>query len=438
MRKFFTAMFLVAISLTVWSQGPNEGTYREKEVFRNSDVVFRQIDEHTWEGNGHLMANESLYLIEGNDRAILLDAGTKIPGLKKIVEGITSKPVTLIATHVHPDHTGSAIHEFPCLYLNAADTVNIPGIMPDYTGELRFLKDGETIDLGGRTIEVVFTPGHTPGSTTFIDKEKKYGFSGDAFGSGNLLIFTDVATVMNTCHRMSRYMQENGITVLYPGHYFGMNLETPQRVKDIATLCADILSGKRKGVKPERPSLNLDLVVSDFGVRLNYNESMINPVKETQNMTKEELMRKAIELSVRNVAEGGGPFGAVIARNGDIIAVGTNRVTAEHDPTAHAEISAIRAAGQKLGTFDLSGCEIFTSCEPCPMCLGAIYWAHLDRMYYGNNKNDAAAIGFDDAFIYEELDLKPEERRLKSEVLLPEEAIKAFQDWESKTDKIAY
>ena len=107
-------------------------------------------------------------------------------------------------------------------------------------------------------------------------------------------------------------------------------------------------------------------------------------------MTKEELMRKAIELSVKNVAEGGGPFGAVIARNGEIVATGVNRVTDEHDPTAHAEVSAIRAACRKLNTFDLSGCEIYTSCEPCPMCLGAIYWAHLDRMYYGNNQHDAA------------------------------------------------
>ena len=155
-------------------------------------------------------------------------------------------------------------------------------------------------------------------------------------------------------------------------------------------------------------------------------------------MTKEELMRKAIALSVENVANGGGPFGAVIARDGEIVATGVNRVTSNCDPTAHAEVSAIRAACKKLNTFDLSGCEIFTSCEPCPMCLGAIYWAHLDRMYYGNNKHDAANIGFDDAFIYEELDLKIENRKLKSEVLLPEEAIRAFQDWDNKTDKVEY
>ena len=149
-------------------------------------------------------------------------------------------------------------------------------------------------------------------------------------------------------------------------------------------------------------------------------------------------MRKAIEFSIENVANGGGPFGAVIAKNGEIIATGVNRVTASCDPTAHAEVSAIRAAAAKLGTFDLSGYEIYTSCEPCPMCLGAIYWARLDKMYYANNKTDAKNIGFDDSFIYDELELKPENRKLPSEVMLREEAIKAFEAWSSKTDKIEY
>ena len=149
-------------------------------------------------------------------------------------------------------------------------------------------------------------------------------------------------------------------------------------------------------------------------------------------------MRKAIELSIESVANGGGPFGAVIAKNGEIIATGVNRVTASCDPTAHAEVSAIRAAAAKLGTFDLSGYEIYTSCEPCPMCLGAIYWARLDKMYYANNKTDAKNIGFDDSFIYDELELKPENRKLPSEVILREEAIKAFEAWSSKTGKIVY
>lgn len=155
-------------------------------------------------------------------------------------------------------------------------------------------------------------------------------------------------------------------------------------------------------------------------------------------MKKEDFMRKAIELSIENVKNGGGPFGAVIVKDGEIVATGVNRVTANHDPTAHAEVSAIRAACQKLDTFDLSGCEIYTSCEPCPMCLGAIYWAHLDKIYYGNNKTDAARIGFDDSFIYDELALKREDRKKAMEELLPDEAIAAFHAWENKADKVEY
>lgn len=152
----------------------------------------------------------------------------------------------------------------------------------------------------------------------------------------------------------------------------------------------------------------------------------------------EKFMREAIRLSVENVKNGGGPFGAVIVRGDEIVATGVNRVTSNCDPTAHAEVSAIRAASKKLNTFDLEGCEIFTSCEPCPMCLGAIYWAHLDKIYYGNNKTDAANIGFDDSFIYDEIDLKPADRKLPSESLLPEEAISAFKAWENNTNKVEY
>ncbi len=151
-----------------------------------------------------------------------------------------------------------------------------------------------------------------------------------------------------------------------------------------------------------------------------------------------EFMRRAIVLSIENVKNGGGPFGAVIVKDGEIIAEGCNRVTANNDPTAHAEVTAIREATKKLGTFDLEGCEIYTSCEPCPMCLGAIYWAHLDRMYYGNNKTDAKNIGFDDSFIYDEIALKPQDRKLRSEQTLHDEAIVAFQDWEKKEDKVEY
>jgi tRNA(Arg) A34 adenosine deaminase TadA len=151
-----------------------------------------------------------------------------------------------------------------------------------------------------------------------------------------------------------------------------------------------------------------------------------------------EYMRKAIDLAIENVKNGGGPFGAVIVKNGEIVSTGVNRVTANNDPTAHAEVSAIRAACEKLGTFMLDGCEIYSSCEPCPMCLGAIYWAHIDRLYYGCNKSDAADAGFDDSFIYKELELDSSERRLKTEELLPDEAKAAFEAWKSNESKIEY
>lgn len=149
-------------------------------------------------------------------------------------------------------------------------------------------------------------------------------------------------------------------------------------------------------------------------------------------------MRRAIELSMNSVKEGGGPFGAVIARDGEIVAEGNNRVTINNDPTAHAEVNAIRNACAKLGAYDLEGCEIYTSCEPCPMCLGAIYWAHLDKIYYANDRKDAAKIGFDDDFIYKEIALSPYRRQKPSEILLRDEAIKAFKMWQAKTDKKEY
>jgi tRNA(Arg) A34 adenosine deaminase TadA len=151
-----------------------------------------------------------------------------------------------------------------------------------------------------------------------------------------------------------------------------------------------------------------------------------------------KFMLDAIQLSKQNINEGGGPFGAVIVKEGQIIATGVNRVTNENDPTAHAEVKAIREACNKLKTFDLSGCTIYTSCEPCPMCLGAIYWAHIDKVFYGNNKSDARNIGFDDSFIYDELELPINKRKVEFIQLLPQEAIKAFQQWNSKEDKVEY
>ncbi len=155
-------------------------------------------------------------------------------------------------------------------------------------------------------------------------------------------------------------------------------------------------------------------------------------------MTNKELMLRAIALSEESVRNGGGPFGAVIAKNGEIVAEASNCVTIDCDPTAHAEVSVIRKAAKALHTFDLSGCEIFTSCEPCPMCFGAIYWAHLDKIYYANDRKDAASIGFDDDFIYQEIALEPQKRKKPSEILLRTEAMKAFDMWREKTDKTEY
>jgi tRNA(Arg) A34 adenosine deaminase TadA len=151
-----------------------------------------------------------------------------------------------------------------------------------------------------------------------------------------------------------------------------------------------------------------------------------------------QFMRQAIQLAVENIKNGGGPFGAVIVKDGKVIATGVNRVTANNDPTAHAEVCAIRAACEALGAFTLEGCDIYSSCEPCPMCLGAIYWAHLDHLYYGANKHDAADAGFDDQFIYEELEQPIASRRLTTEILIPQEAQAPFQLWKEYEARTEY
>ena len=150
-------------------------------------------------------------------------------------------------------------------------------------------------------------------------------------------------------------------------------------------------------------------------------------------------MRRAIKLSEENIGTThGGPFGAVIVKDGAVIAESANRVTTLNDPTAHAEVCAIRIAASKLKSFDLSGCIIYTSCEPCPMCLGAIYWSKISRIYYGNTKSDAAEIGFNDQFIYNELELAPEQRSLQAIPLLREEALSAFRKWKAADVRIDY
>ena len=151
------------------------------------------------------------------------------------------------------------------------------------------------------------------------------------------------------------------------------------------------------------------------------------------------FMARAIQLSIDNVVSGqGGPFGAVIVRNGDVVAEGVNRVTADRDPTAHAEMVAIRQACGKLRVFQLTDCEIYTSCEPCPMCLGAIYWARLARVYFGNLASDASQIGFDDSFVYREIAQGFDQRSIPMIPLMREQALAAFRAWKAKPNKILY
>ena len=272
MKSLTLALAVLLFAGTVRAQETeiNSLDLRGKVVYQDDEVVFRQLDEHTWIGNGHRVYNESLYLVEGNDRALLIDAGAFVPELDKIAAKITSKPVTMRVTHAHGDHVGG-VGAFPEVYLNAGDLPIVPpNYLHNYKGQIKYLTDGEVIDLGGREIEVIFTPGHTAGSTTFFDKAKHYGFSGDAFGSTNLLVFINLSTEMYTAERIERYMKKNDIHFLFPGHYSGDNLETLQRVIDIKNMCREILEGERQPTVSNGNNGGMDMMVDDKGVRINF------------------------------------------------------------------------------------------------------------------------------------------------------------------------
>ena len=153
---------------------------------------------------------------------------------------------------------------------------------------------------------------------------------------------------------------------------------------------------------------------------------------------KNKFMTRAIELSIENVNLGGGPFGSIIVKNDKVIAEGSNKVTLNNDPTAHGEIVAIRKACQSLNNFNLSGCELYSTCEPCPMCLSAIYWAHIGKIYYDNTRDDAQKIDFDDSLIYSELLKNVKKRKISMVQMMRDEALKAFELWDKKTDKVKY
>ena len=153
---------------------------------------------------------------------------------------------------------------------------------------------------------------------------------------------------------------------------------------------------------------------------------------------KNEFMKRAIDLSIESVKKNGGPFSSIVTKNNKIIAEGSNKVTSTNDPTAHGEIVAIRDACKKLNTFNLSGCELYSSCEPCPMCLSAIYWSRIDKIYYANTREDARKIDFDDSLIYSELKKNINERKIPMTQMMRDEALKAFELWNQKGDKIKY
>ena len=153
---------------------------------------------------------------------------------------------------------------------------------------------------------------------------------------------------------------------------------------------------------------------------------------------KNKFMQRAIELSIESINSGGGPFGSVIVKDEKIISEGMNRVTVNNDPTAHGEIVAIRNACKKLNNFNLSDCSLYSSCEPCPMCMSAIYWSRIGKVYYANTRDDAKKINFDDSLIYSEIPKKNEDKKISMKQMMRNEALKAFDLWDKKTDKIEY
>ena len=261
-------------AIVTWSAEQLEkhnAQYPEPFVYRDGEVVFRRIDDRTLEGNGFQVYNESVYLLEGDDRALLIDAGAWMPHLAETVAKLTDKPVMVALTHGHGDHVGGVI-SFPEVWISPADTSMIGQGARHYGIKMNLLSDGEIIDLGGRQIEVLATPGHTSGSITFFDKERGYGFSGDAFGSTNLLLFTNsFRTLVNTLDRTIAYMKANNINILYPGHYHGDNPETMQRLLDEKRMSQEVLSGKRKGVKEDAGN-GLNSYIFENGVYIRYND----------------------------------------------------------------------------------------------------------------------------------------------------------------------
>lgn len=270
MKSTFTAAIAMLICICGFAQETkNQAELDLPEVYRDRNVVFWKLDDQTWIGSGNRVSSETLYLIEGNDKAVLIDAGTSIPDLDKIVAGITSKPVSLLLTHGHGDHAGAA-GCFDELWMNTADQ----RMLRNYNGTVHHIENGQKFDLGGRVLEAFYTPGHTDGSVTFLETGTEKGYSGDAYGSTNLLVNTDLQTLINTCNASLEYYNEHGYKYFYPGHYWGDNLETITRIEEILQISEDVLSGTLEG-EDTGSKRGLNRIVRKGEFRFNYNHERV-------------------------------------------------------------------------------------------------------------------------------------------------------------------
>ena len=270
MKKTLFALISMLACIGAFAQSnKNQADLDLPEVYRDKNVVFRQIDEHTWIGSGNRVASETVYIIEGNDKAVVIDAGTHMPKLDKIVAKITDKPVSLILTHGHGDHVGAA-GCFDELWVNTADK----GMLRNYKGTIHHIENGQRFDLGGRVLEAFYTPGHTPGSTTFLEVGTDTGYSGDAFGNGNLLVMGDFKTLIKTCRESYDYFSENGYTKFYNGHFWGDNFETLERIKEIQDIAEGVFFGQIEGENGKDMG-NMDRIVRRNDFRFNYNNDAL-------------------------------------------------------------------------------------------------------------------------------------------------------------------
>jgi glyoxylase-like metal-dependent hydrolase (beta-lactamase superfamily II) len=251
--------------------GPTVSTLKMEDfplVYEGPDVVFHKLNDHLWIGNGHLMYNESVYLVEGEKSALLIDTGTRIENLNGIVAQFTDKPIDVALTHTHGDHAGS-VGCFDHIWMTQAEGISVPR---GYKGKVSYMANHQKFDLGGRTLEVFYAPGHTTDSVLFIDETNHIGISGDAFGSTNLLMNCTLSTFIKSARETLDMMYEKKIYYMLPGHFDGTNAETTKRVYDLLNIAQGVLDGKLVG-EPARGNLNR--IYTYQGVRFNYNDKLL-------------------------------------------------------------------------------------------------------------------------------------------------------------------